>query len=60
MSVNDFAHVGVFAIAIIGFALGTGLFGMLIAIDDLDNMPLASWVVGIIVYGLTVMFMWRW
>ena len=59
MSVNDFAHVGVFVIAIIGFALGTGLFGTLIAFDDLDHMPLASWLVGAIVYGLTVMFMWK-
>lgn len=59
MSANDFAHVGVLAIAITGFTLGTGFFGMLIALDDLDNMPLASWLVGIFVYGLTVMFMWK-
>lgn len=60
MTVNDFAHVGVFMMAIIGFALGTGLFGVLIAPDDWEYIPLISWVVGIIVYGLTVMFMWRW
>lgn len=59
MSVNDFAHVGVLAIAIVGFALGTGLFGVLIAAGDFDHLPLASWLVGIIVYGLTVMFMWK-
>lgn len=59
MSVNDFAHVGVLVIAMIGFALGTGFFGVLITLDDLDNMPLASWLVGIFVYGLTVMFMWK-
>ena len=60
MSVNDFAQVGVFAIAIIGFALGTGLFGLIIAPDDWEHISLISWVVGIIVYGLTVVFMWRW
>ena len=59
MSVNDFAHVGVLVIAMIGFALGTGFFGVLITLDDVDNMPLASWLVGIFVYGFTVMFMWR-
>ena len=59
MSVNDFAHVGVLVIAMIGFVLGTGFFGALIAFGDLDNIPLTSWLVGIFVYGLTVMFMWR-
>ncbi len=59
MSVNDFAHVGVLVIASVGFALGTGFFGALIAFGDLDNIPLTSWLVGIFVYGLTVMFMWR-
>ena len=59
MSVNEFANVGVFVIAMIGFALGTGFFGVLITLDDLDNMPLTSWLVGIFVYGLTVMFMWK-
>ena len=59
MSVNDFAHVGVFVIAMIGFALGTGFFGTLISLGDLDHMPLASWLIGIVVYGLTVMFMWK-
>lgn len=58
MSVNELANVGVFVIAIIGFTLGTGFVGTLMA-DDLDNMPLASWLVGIFVYGFTVMFMWR-
>jgi hypothetical protein len=60
MSVNDFANVGVFVIAMIGFALGTGLFGVLIVPDDWECIPLAAWLVGIFVYGLTVMLMWRW
>lgn len=59
MSVNDFANVGVLVIAMIGFALGTGLFGALMTFDDLDYMPLASWLVGIFVYGLTVTLMWK-
>ncbi len=59
MTVNELANVGVFVIAMIGFALGTGFFGALIAFGDLDNIPLTSWLVGIFVYGLTVMFMWR-
>lgn len=59
MSVNDFAHVGVFVIASVGFGLGTLLFGVLMASDDSDYIALVSWLVGIFVYGLTVMFMWR-
>lgn len=59
MSVNDFANVGVFVIASIGFALGTGFFGVIISLDDCEYIPLASWLVGMFVYGLTVMFMWR-
>lgn len=62
MSVNVFAHVGVFAIASVGFGLGTGLVGILIVPDDWDHwdqIPFVAWIVGIIVYGLTVMFMWK-
>lgn len=59
MSANDFAHIGVFVVAMIGFTLGTGLFGILIVPDDWDQIPFVSWIVGIIVYGLTVMFMWK-
>lgn len=60
MSVNDLANVGVFVIAIIGFALGTGFFGVLMSFDNSNTIPLAAWLVGIFVYGLTVMLMWRW
>ncbi len=59
MSVNDFAHVGVLVIASVGFALGTGFFGAIISFDDCDHIPLAAWLVGMFVYGLTVMFMWK-
>lgn len=62
MSVDIFAHIGVFVVAMIGFTLGTGLFGILIAPDDWEHweqIPFISWIAGIIVYGLTVMFMWK-
>lgn len=60
MSINDFANLGLFIAASVGFALGTAFFGVLITLDNEDYMPLASWIVGIFVYGLTVMFIWRW
>lgn len=63
MSVNDFAHVGVFTIAMIGFALGTAFFGTMLSglfFDDYNHIPLTSWILGVFVYGLTVMVMWRW
>lgn len=58
MTTDDFAHVGVFVIAMIGFTLGTGFFGAIISFDDPDKIPIAAWVVGMFVYGMTVMFMW--
>lgn len=58
MTTNDFAHVGLFVISMIGFALGTGFFGAIISFDDPDKIPLAAWLVGMFVYGMTVMFMW--
>ena len=59
---ND-VRVGVFVIAIIGFVLGTALFGAMLSaflFEDLDHMPVTSWISGVFVYGLTVMVMWRW
>ena len=58
MTTNDFAQVGLFVIAMIGFALGTGFFGAIISFDYPDKIPLAAWLVGMFVYGVTVMFMW--
>lgn len=63
MSANDFAHVGVLVIAMIGFALGTGFFGAMLSallFNDYNHIPFTSWILGVLVYGLTVMVMWRW
>lgn len=59
MTVNDLARVGVFVMSFIGFALGTGFIGAMMSLDDPDYIPLASWIVGMIVYGFTVTFMWK-
>ena len=60
MNINDFANLGLFIAASIGFGLGTAFFAAIIAFDNEEYFPLAAWIIGIIVYGLTVMFMWRW
>jgi hypothetical protein len=60
MSINVFANLGLFIAASIGFGLGTAFFGAIIAFDNEEYFPFASWIIGIFIYGLTVMFMWRW
>lgn len=59
MTVNDLANVGVFVIALVGYVLGTGFFGVITSNGDEDMMPIASWIWGAITYAITVMIMWK-
>lgn len=61
MSINDFAMVGMFAISMTAFALGTALLGLMTSIilfDDVEHTLLISWILGVVTYGLTIMIMW--
>lgn len=54
--------IGLFTIAVIGYVLGTGFIGVIGGIDSngKDNLfPYVAWVTGAIVYGVTMVMMWK-
>ena len=51
MTINDFAHFGLFIIASFLFALGTGIIGILTS--DYDDWIMGAWLTGVFVYGIT-------
>lgn len=56
------AQVGLFAIAVFGYTLGTGLIGVIVGIDSNGNDRLFSyvaWITGAIAYGVTMVMMWK-
>ena len=52
MTINDFAHIGLFVIASFLFALGTGIGGIVTS-DISDDWAFTAWFIGIFVYGIT-------
>lgn len=52
MTINDFAHFGLFILASFLFALGTGVAGVLTS-DFTDNWSFTAWITAILVYGIT-------
>ena len=56
MSQNELACVGKFAIALIGYFIGTVLVGALLSGDsDPETIPPVAWVVGGIAFALLAM-----
>lgn len=56
------AQVGLFAIAVIGYVLGTGAIGVVFGIDSDGNdrlFPYVAWITGAIAYGVTMVIMWK-
>ena len=59
---KNFAQFGLFAIAVIGYVLGTGLIGVLMGIDSDGNdylFPYVAWMTGAVTYGVTMVMMWK-
>lgn len=54
--------IGLFAIAFCGFGAGTLLFGTIINDNEDDDAGIycGAWLVGIVVYAITVVMMWSW
>ena len=53
MGQTELACVGKFVIALLGYFLGTGLFGAILSADSSpENIPAGAWVVGGIVFAL--------
>lgn len=55
-------YVGLFTIAVFGYVLGTGLIGVIVGIDSNGDdrlFPFVAWITGAIVYGVTMVMMWK-
>lgn len=62
MDEKTLAQVGLFAIAVFGYTLGTGLIGVIVGIDSNGNDRLFSyvaWITGAVAYGVTMVMMWK-
>lgn len=59
---KNFAYLGLFTIAVIGYVLGTGAIGVLFGIEsDGDDrlFPYVAWITGAVAYGVTMVMMWK-
>ncbi len=59
INVNDFAHIGLFFVSALVFALGTGILGGIITGFDYEYSSFAAWLVAIIVYGITFVILYQ-
>ena len=59
MTMQELAHVGIFVIAFIGYIFGTAVFGLCITSLDCEQFTISAWVMGAVVYALTVTYMWK-
>ena len=58
MTMQELANVGIFVIAFIGYILVTAVFGVLIVSPDWEKFTILAWVMGAVVYAVTVTCMW--
>ena len=59
MTMQELASVGIFVIAFIGYLLVTAIFGLLITSPDCEQFTIPAWVIGAVVYAVTVTYMWK-
>ena len=62
MDEKTLAQFGLFAIAVIGYVLGTGVIGVVVGIDSDGNdhlFPYVAWITGAIAYGVTMVMIWK-
>lgn len=53
------ADCGLFFIAALRFAIITGVAGLALSIGDEDSMAPSAWLVGCLMYAITIVFMWQ-
>jgi hypothetical protein len=54
------ANCGLFFIAALGYAIITGIVGLFLSVGDEDSMAAPSaWLVGCLMYAITVVHMWQ-
>ena len=59
MSDSEFMMVGIFFLSMFGYALITGLLGVLMTLGEEESLPGVAWIVGGLLYAITVMIMWQ-
>lgn len=53
------AEFGLFFIAALGYAFITGIAGLILSIGDEDSMASSAWLIGCLMYAITVVSMWK-
>lgn len=56
MSQAELANVGKFVLALFGYFIGTGVLGIIIAGNDLDDIPVVGWVIGGLMFATLILF----
>jgi len=51
--------IGMFFISMLVYVVVTGGLGKLMTVDDEDFAPAVAWIIGCLLYGLTVFIMWQ-
>lgn len=52
------ANCGLFFIAALGFAFITGIVGLILSFGD-ESSIVSAWLVGCLMYAITVVLMWQ-
>lgn len=53
------ADCGLFFIAALGFAIITGVAGLILSVGDEDSITPSAWIIGYLMYATTVAVMWQ-
>ena len=56
MSQAELANVGKFILALFGYFIGTGVLGIIIAGIDSDVIPVVGWVIGGLMFAISILF----
>lgn len=53
------ANCGLFFIAALGYVFITGILGLIFGEGDSGSILCSAWLVGCLIYGITVVLMWQ-
>ena len=53
------ANCGLFFIAALGYAIITGIAGLILSVGDEDSIAPSAWIIGCLMYATTVVLMWQ-
>lgn len=53
------ANCGLFFIAALGYVFITGIIGLMLKEEDDSSILCSAWLVGCLMYAITVVYMWQ-